>query len=131
MSAAIEFSPLKPINVVAGPYYSVPTTGTRAAITTGTFTGFLATTDAPDATTADATLSADLTYVGTNSDGLGGTYPAGSWLFQLAASAVTKALCETHFAPLGKAYLIINRSGVTRDVIVLTYKRSSYATITP
>jgi hypothetical protein len=121
-SKTILLVPLNDLNVSVRGFKTVPSTGTKAAITTGTVTGFLATTPASDATAADPTLEASLSYIGTNSDGESGTYPAGTWLFQLDAAALTKSLLETHFAPLGKAYLIIKRDNAVRGVVVLDYK---------
>jgi hypothetical protein len=120
----IYLVPLNDLNVAVESIMSVPSTGTKAAVTSGSVTGFLATSSSADATTADATLSAAMTYIGGNSDGEGGTYPVGTWLFQLDAAVLTKALLSTLFAGLGKAYLIVKRDNAIRVVVELTYRES-------
>jgi hypothetical protein len=120
-AAEIKLAPLTDFSVVVGPLKSVPSTGTKAAITTDTVTGFLATSKSSSATAADATLSASCTYVGGNSDGEGGTYEAGMWLFQLDASVLTVNLLSTHFAAT-PPYLIISRSNDLRWAFPVVYR---------
>lgn len=122
-SGEIKLAPLTDLNIVVGPLKSVPSTGTKAAITTGTVTGFLATSKSSSATAADAALQATLTYVGGNSDGEGGTYEAGMWLFQLDASVLTANLLSTNFAAT-TPYLIVTRSNDLRWAFPLVYRDS-------
>jgi hypothetical protein len=101
-------------------------TGTRTPITTGTVTGFLATSSAPDATTADATLSVSGVYIGgqTKITGQSATYDAGTWLFHLDASALTIALLDEKFAA-ATPYFIVSKSNAVRKVGQLSYSRYS------
>lgn len=128
--AQILLVPKKDLNVAVGPLMSVPSTGTKAPITTGSVTGFLATSKGPSATAADASLQASLTYVGGNSDGEGGTYAAGTWLFQLDAAALTPNLLSTHFAG-ARPYLIVERTNDLRVAIPLTYASEEQAVVDP
>lgn len=99
----------------------VNASGVVVPLTSGTVTGFLATTNASDATAADATLSASLTYVG-GANGL----PAERWLFQLDAAVLTKTLLDTHFGESGVAYLIVKKdNGIRR------WERLEYVTQMP
>lgn len=129
-TAEIVLAPLNDFDVVVGPLTSVPSTGTKAAITTGSVTGFLATSDDPTATAADAALSASLSYVGTNSDGEGKTYPAGSWLFQLDATVLTADLLSTHFAA-ARPWLIVKRDNDFRQAFPVTYVRARRGIVDP
>jgi len=101
-------------------------TGTRTPITTGTVTGFLATSSAPDATAADATLSVSGVYVGgqTKVSGKSGNYDAGTWLFHLDASALTISLLDTNFLT-ATPYFIVSKSNAVRKVGRFTYSRYS------
>lgn len=99
----------------------VNSSGVVVPVTSGTVTGFLATTNASGATAADATLSASLTYVGGSND-----IEAGTWLFQLDAAVLTLALLNTHFGSTGVAYLIVKK-----DNSVRRWERLEYVTSLP
>lgn len=125
---------LSPLNdlvvttVIRGPN---ATTGTYEAVTTGTVTGFLATSDAADATTADASWQVTGTYVGGNDDGNGGTYDAGTWLFHIDAAALTAALLATHFAT-ATPWFIVTRANAMRRTMRLRYvSRTLEAAVEP
>lgn len=122
----IEIIPLNDLEVKVGPLKNIPSTGTPTAITTGTVTGFLATSKAADATAADAALSATLTHIGGNDDGNGGTYDQGTWLFLLNAAVLTKALLETHFLT-NTPWFIVQRSDDVRVVKECVYRESREA----
>lgn len=110
-------------------------TGTRTPITTGSTTGFVATTYAPSAVTAAASLSVSGVYIGgqTKVTGQSGTYDAGTWLFHVDASAaaMTATALDALFAdPTAPAtpYFIVTRSNAIRKVGQLTYVRHSAGT---
>lgn len=102
----------------------VNSSGVVVPVTSGTVTGFLATTNASGATAADATLSASLTYVGGAND-----IAAGTWLFQLDAAALTLALLDTHFASSAVAYLIVKKDNSVRRWERLEYSNQMAADI--
>lgn len=97
-------------------------TGVITPVTTGTVTGFLATDNAPTATTADPSLSISGVYIG----GANG-FAAGTWLFNFDATILTAALLNTLFNS-ATPYLIISRSGAARRYVTLTYTPSLAAT---
>ena len=82
---------------------------TRTAHTSGTVTGFLATSNESDATAADASLVATISHV---SDGW--------WRVSIDASVLTQSLMDTHFAA-ATPYLIISQSNNFRRYIELDY----------
>lgn len=125
---ANKLAPLQDLVRWVGPVYE-SVSGTLTPVTTGTVTGFLATTNTSSATAADASLSATLTHVGGNADGLGGTHAQGTWEFVLDASALTLALLNTHFAATGVAYLIVKRDNAFRVWERLEYVTSLQAEI--
>lgn len=83
---------------------------TRSALTTGTVTGFLSTSNASDATAADASLVATISHV---SDGW--------WRVSIDASVLTQTLMDTNFASPASCYLIITQSNNFRRYIELEY----------
>ena len=100
------------------------TTGEVSALTTGSPTCFLATSNSPTATAADATLAGTITHVGTAAAGNQGT-----WLVSFDAAALTAALLATHFATV-TPYCIINLTGGIRVYVELAYSASRTATVT-
>lgn len=102
-------TPDNDMSIRVGPIYSNPPTGTRAPVTSGTVTFFLAAT-AIAAVAADGTLQGNATYIGGNDDGNGGTHPVGSWLCQLDASVMVRTLLETLFGTNDEAFLICQKA---------------------
>lgn len=98
-------------------------TGAEEPITTGSPTGFLATSKEPDATTAHASLSANGVYIGATAG-----YEAGDWMFQLDAAVLTKALLETYFLT-GVPYFIVNLASDVRVYEQLDYAASRAAIV--
>jgi hypothetical protein len=128
MTSAIQISPKNDINIVVGPLMSVSSLGAKAPITSGTVTGFFATSKATSAIAADPSLQANLSYIGAQSDGEGGTYDEGSWLFQLNASDAVAALLATYFSN-ARPFLIVTRTDDLRVVIPCEYVESLIATV--
>lgn len=120
-------SPLNDVNISVL-LINVPSSGTKTPITSPPVTGFLATSNAPDATAADPTLQADLTHVGGNDDGDGGTYDLGTWMFQLNATAMTIELLDSLFKST-RPWLIVQKTGDRRNAIPLRYARVQQATL--
>lgn len=98
-------------------------TGVVTAISSGTITGFLATSDSPDATAADANWSVSGTYIGGAND-----YEAGTWMWQIDAAVLTYALMEAAFGSSKKAYFIVQKTNDKRVVKKLRYRAVRYAT---
>ena len=90
-------------------------TGAEEAVTTGTVTGFLATSPGSGATTADANWSVSGVYVGGAND-----FDAGTWMFQIDAALLTAALLAAHFAT-ATPYFIVTRTNGVRQVYKLRY----------
>ena len=87
----------------------VASTGVVTPLTSATVTGFFATTNGPNATTADANLSASLTHVG-GANGIA----SGTWLWQLDAATLTDELLDPLFAGQGFAYFIVTSTNNIR-----------------
>jgi len=100
------------------------TTGALEYATTGTVTGFLATSADADATAAHASLSVSGTQVGSITLDNGETLPS-AWMFQIDAAVLTKSLLDTHFAPSTRnpCYFIVSRASAKRQVLRLEYKQ--------
>jgi hypothetical protein len=98
-------------------------TGVITPVTTGTVTGFLATSNLPTAGSADASLSVSGVYIG----GANG-YEAGTWLFAIDAAVLTPALLDTHFAS-ATPYFIVGRVSGVRRYEKLAYKPALAATL--
>lgn len=75
-------------------------------------TGFLATSNGPDAVAAHTTLNFTVTYIS-----------AGVWKFFLDATALTLSRCDTYFATTPPVLIIILADG-SREYYVGTYLRS-------
>ena len=102
--------------------------GSETGATTGSVTGFIATSNAPDATAADATLSVAGTHVGVASPAAG-QWPLGTWLISIPGSSLTVALMDQLFNNNSTLpYLIIERTGSDRVSETLKYKRTKKAT---
>lgn len=98
-------------------------TGVITPATTGSVTGFLATSNDPTATTAHANFSVAGVYIG----GANG-FAAGTWLFAIDAAALTAALLDQYFAT-AVPYFIVSRVGAIRRYEKLAYKPALAATI--
>jgi hypothetical protein len=101
-------------------------TGLTSAVTTGTVLGFISTSNAPDATTADASWSANLVYIG----GANG-FAAGTWQFAIDAAVITLAKCTTAGFVAGTAtpYFIVQKDSAFRVVEKLKYTAVRSATV--
>jgi hypothetical protein len=99
--------------------------GSTEGATTGTVTAFLAVSNEPDVTTADATLSVAATHVGV-ADPAAGQWPLGTWLITIPASVLTVALLDQLFTTV-TPYLIVERTGSDRVYEKLHYHRSRKA----
>jgi len=120
--------PLNDLSVAMGPFETVTTLGVHTPITAGTISGFLATTDAPDAIAADATLAvANLSYIGGQPKGDGTNWAAGWWLIQFDAAVLTAALLNTLFAARGEAFIHAISAGNVRVVVRVEYRASRYS----
>lgn len=117
--AEIILSPDDDFNVVVGPLKTVLANGAKTPVVDGIVSGFLATSKTASSS-ADALLEAPLSYVGGNSDGDGGTYEVGMWLFQLDASVLTRSRLSDLFAAT-RPWLIVSRSGDIRRGYAVTY----------
>lgn len=125
-TATITISPLN--DVVIKVRLSNVVAGTITPITAGTVVGFLATSYDPAATAADVTLQANLTYIGGNSDGLGGTHELDAWQFTLDAAVMTIALLDSLFLTT-QPYLIVQKTSDRRVYVPLKYSRSQPAAL--
>lgn len=85
-------------------------TGVRTALTSGSVTAFLATSDAPTATAADASLVVTPTHVAD-----------GKWLIFFDASVLQPALLETLFADTTPVLILQHEDGVR------VYRTCAYA----
>lgn len=94
-------------------------TGQKQALTTGTATAFLATSNAPDAEPADVTLSVDALHVS-----------SGNWLAVFDASILTVDLLDDLFNVEGVTpYCIFTHSSGIRVYVELEYIRARAATV--
>lgn len=99
--------------------------GVLVPVTSGTWTMFLATSNAADAATADAALSVSMTYEGGAND-----LAAGTWQGKILGSSFTLSLYDTHFASQGYGYLIVQNSTQTsRQVELVNVKEALPAEI--
>ena len=110
-------APLNDLVLVANVTVRNAVTGAEEAVSTGTVTGFLATSPGPAAVTADAALSVAGVYVGAQAG-----FTAGDWMFQLDAAVLTKTLLDTHFTT-ATPYFIVSRTSAVRQVIRLEYRQ--------
>lgn len=124
----IQLAPLNDLDVLVGPIKTVSSSGTKASVTTGTVAGLISTSKAATATAADVTLEANLSYVGGEDNGEGGTYDEGMWLFQLDAAVLTASLLSTNFAST-VPYLIVKRDNAIRRAIRMEYVDSLAAEV--
>jgi hypothetical protein len=93
-------------------------TGDVSVLTTGTVTGFLATTNTPSATAADPTLVATCNYSTSRS----------KWIVTIDAAILTVSLLNTHFAA-ATPYLILQSANNFRGYVTLTYSASRQITV--
>jgi hypothetical protein len=100
-----------------------PSSGAVTPVDAGTVTGFLATSNAPAATAADASLEVSGVYVG----GANG-YEDGTWLFEIDATALTPTLLATLFTT-ATPYFIVKMDGAIRVYEKLKYVSARPATI--
>lgn len=116
MPGPVNLYPLNDFNVTVTLKY-VDNTGAILPLTTGVTSFFLATTNAPTATTADATLAGTAVHIG-----------AGVWLIQIDAAVLTAALLATLFATLPPQLIVQQPNGV-RGYATLAYVPSRPMTI--
>jgi hypothetical protein len=117
---ATYFSPLNDIALEIPLKTVDPVTGVVSTLTTGTVTGFLATTNTSSATAADPTLVVTCNYSSTKR----------KWIVTMDAALLTTSLCTTHFATPGLGYLILQSSGNFRGYMTLTYRDARPITVT-
>lgn len=115
---SVALSPLNDLSLSVTLKDVDPTTGATSLITTGTVTAFLAVSNSPTATVADATLNATVNYSGAS----------GKWTITIDASVLTAALLATLFAS-ATPYLIIQRTNGVRVTVELLYSASRAATV--
>lgn len=96
-------------------------TGVLTPVTSGTVTVIIATTDAPDATEADAALVFTAVYIG----GANG-FVAGTWMVFIDGAVLTVALLASLPRYL---YLIARRTGDIRAVTRLENVAARYAEV--
>lgn len=113
---ATELSPLNDLAFFAKLQQVSTSTGAKTPLTSGTVTAFLATSNAADATAADASLSVSAVHV-----------TGGKWLVFFDASVLTLTLLETHFASV-TPYLIIEQEDGFRVYHELEYSEAKAAT---
>lgn len=94
-----------------------PVTYDPVPATSGSVTGFLAVSNAPDAVAADPTLSVSGTHIG-----------AGVWGFEIDATVLTAALLASLYAS-ATPYFIVYRVGGIRAYERLQYVAARPATI--
>lgn len=97
----------------------VDSTGTEIPVTTGTVTAFLATSNVPSATAADATLSVSAVYTGAG----------GVWLATFDKTVMTEAMLGSKFPTGVTPYLIVETTGGIRVYVKCKYKASRPATL--
>lgn len=90
-----------------------PTTGALTPLATGTVVAFLATSNSPTATAADASLNATVSYIGQN----------GLWLVQFTGAQLDPTLLNTLFSAT-TPYVIVQQVGTTRIAQQLSYAAS-------
>lgn len=98
-------------------------TGVITPVTTGTVTGFLATSNSPTAVAADPALSVSGVYIG----GANG-YEDGTWLLEIDAAALTPTLLDSLFASV-TPYFIVSRANAVRRYEKLKYTPALAATL--
>lgn len=129
MSDTPSIAPDNDMSIRVGPIYSVPSTGTRAAVTSGTITFFLAATKTATVA-AHVSLAGTATYIGGNDDGNGSTHPIGSWLCQLDGSVMVRATLDTYFGANAEAFLICVKASDITCVTRCEYEQSRDTVIT-
>jgi hypothetical protein len=92
----------------------VDATGTEVPVSTGTVTAFLATSNGPTATAADASLSVSAVYTGAG----------GVWLATFDKTAMLSTLLDSLFPAGVTPYLIVENSGGIRVYVTCSYKAS-------
>ena len=115
--ADINISPLNDLSIIVILKGVDPATGKAIQLTTGTVTHFIATSNTPTATAADAALSGVATHVG-----------SGKWLISYDAAVLTAALLDTLFASV-TPYLIIQQPNEFRVYVPLVYLASRSGTV--
>lgn len=133
MSCDEELAILAPLNPLTRHVLleTLDASGTRTPVTTGTVTGFLATSDEPDATAADAALVATCAHVGGNEivDGEDDLHPPGTWQIKFSPATFTVSRLDGLFLDTGdEPYLIITTPN-DRVTEKLRYQRSLRADI--
>lgn len=102
------------------------TTGATIPVVSGTLTAFLATSNEPDATAADATLSVTGTHVGVDVPDDTHPFPLGTWLVEIGGNTLTVSLLDSLFTN-ATPYLIVIYSDLDRVYEKLTYQRTRKA----
>lgn len=116
MPTPINLYPLNDLSLLVTLKY-VDSAGAIQPLTTGVVSHFLATTNTPTATQADATLQGTATHINN-----------GQWLIQYDAAVLTAALLATLFASQ-TPYLIVQQPNGVRGYVTLTYVPSRPITV--
>lgn len=134
MSCTDELGILAPLNsLTRHVFLETDVDGTRTPLTSGSVAAFLANSEEPDATAADAALVAVCTHVGGNPlvDGEDEEHPDGTWLIKFDPSTFTVARLDPLFDETGDdPYLIITTPN-DRVTEKLHYQRSLRADLVP
>ena len=117
----LTLSPNNPFAVQVGLQDLDPATGTRVPVTAGTVTGFLSTSNAPEATAADPSLSVSATYIGTVAN-------VGMWLVTIASAVLTTALLDPLFLETPPVLIVQKTNGV-RAWAPVVYSRTRAAVV--
>lgn len=112
MSVLATLYPLNDFCVIVRLQKISPTTGERAPLESGTVTAFLATSSAPDAAPAHATLEMTPVHLGN-----------GKWLVFFDAAVLTAALLAAQFGS-ATPYLIVQETYGIRTFATLAYSAS-------
>lgn len=116
-------SPLNDFSIIVNVQMRDDTTAALAPVTTGTMTGFIAASNAADATAYDAGWSVAGRYVGAS----GGDLVAGDWYFAIDAAALTVALCRAAFGAGAVPYFIAQKTNGFRRYVKCKYRESDPA----
>lgn len=116
---AIALNPLNDLTLLVTLKTVTLSTGAITPVTSGTVAGFLAISNTPTATVADATLNATCTYTGAN----------GKWTIAWDGAVLTAALMNSLFAAVAPYAIVTLNTSDIRVYVPLTYTASRAATV--
>ena len=132
MSCSDELEILAPLNPLTRfIYIETIVAGTRTPLTAGVVSGFLATSDDPEATAAHASLVAACTHVGGQPTETGGDeeHPDGTWEIKFDPTTHTVARLDPLFDETGNDPHLIIQTPYDRVTEKLRYQRSLRAEV--